>query len=188
MLKMLTSGLLFLSAVVLLSGAILSGCVSRNEARMAEAQAKADIARYQSQETQARADAQIGVAKAESQAEIVREQEKTQRETAWLGVLPWLLLIVVVGGGVAGAVWLVIWWRGRLHLEVVRVQAGAMMLPAPSPLPALPQQRSPVAGLLPGPVARRAQETGAARTERQGDVWVLYDEEDEVIDMMARRR
>ena len=160
---------------------LLAGCVSRNETEIEKARARADQARYESQsaqamamamdaqaqaaamEAQARADAQIGMAQAQSQTAIVREQEKTERETAWLSILPWLLLIVVLGGGAVGAGWLVIWFRGRSHLVAVQTQA-AMMLPPPPSWP-----------VLPAPVQRAADENDADAVPdpRMPGAWLL---------------
>lgn len=144
----MTKTILF--TVGLCSLLMMSGCVSRNETKIAEAQARSDQARYDSQaaeakaqglaaqaaaeavSAQARADASVGVANAQAQVSMVREQEKTERETAWLQVLPFLLLIAVAGA--AGC--LVIWYRGKAHL--VMVTAQATMLTAPSSLPQLP--------------------------------------------------
>ena len=140
-------GLLSLSALLL-----LASCTTRNETRIAEAQARTDTARYdylsaeakaqaaaltaqaQAQAAEAKAQASIGVAQANSQTAIVREQEKTTRETAWLQVLPFLLLIVVG----AGAVYIVLYYRGKAHL--IQVQA-ATMLPPPQQWLALPPPR-----------------------------------------------
>jgi outer membrane murein-binding lipoprotein Lpp len=196
MLRLMVSGCLFL----LLLSPVLAGCVSRNETKIAEAQARTDQARYdylsaeakaqglalQAQsaalEAQARADAQIGMAQANSQVAIVREQEQTERETAWLSILPWLLLIVVLGGGVVGGAWLVLWYRGKAHL--VQVQAS-LMLPAPQPQRALPVQVERVA--LPGPVERRAKATGT-KPVQQGAYWLLVDHGGDVVEVMGQRR
>jgi hypothetical protein len=181
--RLTISGLLFL---LLLSPA-LAGCVTRNEVALAEAQARTDQARYQTLEAQARADAQIGVAKAEADAKIVREQETTERETAWLSTLPWLLLIVVLGGGLVAGGLLVLWFRGRGYLVQVQAQA-ATMLPAPSPQPALPQPREMRADrALPGPVAKRARETGTQAVP-SGGAWLLVDVDQNVVEVMERAR
>ncbi len=177
-LRLMVSGSLFL--LILLP--VLAGCqiTHRDETRIAEAQARTDQAQANAREAEARADAQVGVAQANSQTQIVREQEKTTRETAWLSILPWLALIVVLGGGLVASVLLVLWFRGRGYL--IQVQA-ATMLPAPQPRQALPQPREVRA--LPGPVARRARETGTDAV-RSGDCWLLVDVGGEVVEVMER--
>lgn len=183
MVRTLITGCLFLLLLLPLMG----GCVSQNQVRLAEAQARTDQARYDSLAAQAQASASVGIAQANSQTAIVREQEKTTRETAWLGILPWLLLIVVLGGGVVGGAWLVLWYRGRAHLVMVQAQA-ATMLPGPSPQPALPQPREMRADrALPGPVARRARETGTQAVP-SGACWLLVDVGGEVVEVMEPRR
>ena len=182
--RLMVTGCLFL----LLLLPLLAGCqiTHRDETRIAEAQARTDTAQAQAREAEARADAQIGVAQANSQTQIVREQEKTTRETMWLNTLPWLLGIVVLGGGIVGGAWLVLWFRGRAHLVMVQAQA-ATMLPAPQPLPALPPSRETRADrMLPGPVARRARETGTEAVP-SGACWLLVDVGGEVVEVMERR-
>lgn len=184
LIRLMVTGCLFL----LLLLPLLAGCqiTHRDETRIAEAQARTDTAQAQAREAEARADAQIGVAQANSQTQIVREQEKTTRETMWLNTLPWLLLIVVLGGGVVGGVWLVLWFRGRAHLVMVEAQA-ATMLPGPLPLPALPPSREVrIDKMLPGPVARRARETGTEAVP-SGACWLLVDVGGEVVEVMERR-
>lgn len=168
--------------LVLLLATTMAGCVSRNETKIAEAQAKSDQARYDyltqqaradglsaqaaaaAVEAQARAEGLIGVAQANSQTAIVREQEKTERETAWLSTLPWLLLIALLCGGVVGAVWLVLWFRGKSHLVTVQAQAQAQaltMLPGPQSWPALPQPHRATTWALPAPVDDACRRYGA---------------------------
>lgn len=189
---------LALLLAMLLLAMTTQGCVSRNETKIAEAQARESQARYDylsqqartdalsaqaaaaAAEAQARADAQIGMAQANSQTAIVREQQETARATAWLSVLPWLLL----GGGAVGAVWLVLWYRGRAHLIKVQAQA-AMMLPAPPSWPVLPRQPERLA--LPGPVARRARETGTEPVAKGAGVWVLVNEDGVEVEEVRRR-
>ena len=93
------------------------------------------------------ADARIAEAQIAGQVQMERERQETQRQTAWLTVLPVLALIVILCGGVVGSAWLVLWYRGRI--AVVQAQA-AMMLPPPPQWPALP-----------GPVQRAAIERNA---------------------------
>jgi hypothetical protein len=112
----------------------MAGCVSRNETEIAKAQARADTARYDYLAAEAKASGAVGVAQAQSQTAIVREQEKTERETAWLQVLP-ILALIVAG---AGAVYLVLYYRGKAHIIQVQAQANTMLLPPPS-RPALPE-------------------------------------------------
>ncbi len=200
--RLMVAGCLFL----LLLLPLLAGCqiTHRDETRIAEAQARTDTANAQAREAQARADglsaqaaaeaaaaeakaaAAVGVAQANSQTAIVREQEKTTRETAWLDTLPLLLGIVVLGGGIVGGVWLVLWFRGRAHLVMVQAQA-ATMLPGPQPLPALPRSREVRPDrMLPGPVARRARETGTEAVP-SGACWLLVDVGGNVVEVMERR-
>lgn len=186
--------------LVLLALVLVSGCTTRNETRIAEAQARTDQARYDSLSAQARADglaakaaaeaaaaqaradAQVGMAQANSQVAIVREEEGTKRETAWLSILPWLLLIVILCGGAVGAVWLVLWYRGRAHLVMAQAQMQtAMMLPPPWQYPALTRQPSPVVALLPGPVAQAAERTGLTPKPAAGGAWLLVDAQGEEV-------
>ncbi len=186
--------------LAILLATTMTGCVSRNETKIAEAQAKSDQARYDyltqqaradglsaqaaaaAVEAQARADGLIGVAQANSQTAIVREQEETERETAWLSILPWLALITILCGGAAVSAWLVLWFRGKAHLVTVQAQAQtAMMLPPPRQWPALPVQPSPVVALLPGPVARAAERTGLTPRPAAGGVWLLVDAQGEEV-------
>lgn len=180
----------------------MAGCTTRNETRIAEAQARTDQARYDSQAAQARADglvaqaqaeaqaaearsaAAVGVAQANSQTAIVREQEKTTRETAWLSTLPVLLLIVLLCGGLVVIVWQVLWFRGKAYL----MQVEATMLPAPQQWQALPQPReTQTRSMLPGPVAKRANDTGL-RPVPSGACWQLVDVNQNVVEVMEPRR
>ena len=177
----------------------LTGCISRNETEIEKARARTDQARYESQaaqaqalalqaqasaaaaEAQARADAQTAMAQANAQVRVVEAQEETQRETAWLSILPWLALITILCGGAVGAGWLVLWYRGRAHLVTVQAQARALtMLPGPQSWPALPAQRSAVA-FLPGPVARAAERTGLTPRPAAGGIWLLVDAQGEEV-------
>lgn len=130
---------------LLLLAAALSGCVTLSEARRAEAQAAQ--ARYEAQAIQAQAMAQQAEAASRERIATVEAQERTERTTAWYGVLPWLAAIV----GVVACALLVLWYRGRAHLVTVQAQA-ATMLPAPPQWPALQ---------LPAPVQRAAQQYDA---------------------------
>ena len=184
----------------MLLAAALAGCISRNETEIEKARARTDQARYESQaaqaqalalqaqasaaaaEAQARADAQVGMAQANAQVRVVEAQEETQRETAWLSILPWLALITILAGGVVGAGWLVLWYRGKSHLVMVQAQAQtAMMPPPPRQWPALPAQPSPVVALLPGPVARAAERTGLTPKKAAGGIWLLVDAQGEEV-------
>lgn len=179
-----TVGLWCLLLLALLLGS-LAGCTSQYERDMAVARAETDRARYEAQTATANAEARIALANSNAQIQTVREQEETKRETAWLAVLPWLALILVGGGVLAGAVWLVLWFRGKAHLVRVKAETAAMMLPPPPSSPraaALPERY-----LLPGPVAARAQETGT-KPVRQGSVWLLVDvDSGDVVEVMERR-
>lgn len=184
LIRLMVTGCLFL----LLLLPLLAGCqiTHRDETRIAEAQARTDTAQAQAREAEARTDAQIGVAQANSQTQIVREQEKTTRETMWLNTLPWLLGIAILGGGIVGSVLLVLWFRGRGYLIQVQAQAAGM-LPAPQPLPALPRPREVRTDRrLPGPVAQRARETGTEAVP-SGACWLLVDVGGEVVEVMERR-
>ena len=184
MTRTLITGWLCLLLLLPLMGACT--LTHRDETRIAEAQARTDQAQAQAREAEARADAQVGVAQANSQTQIVREQEKTTRETAWLNTLPWLALILVLGGGLVASVLLVLWFRGRGYL--IQVQA-ATMLPGPSPRQALPQPRDAVVQgqyALPGPVLARARAT-ETRPVQQGACWLLVDANGEVVEVMERR-
>lgn len=69
---------------------------------------------------------------------------------------------------------------------MVEAQA-ATMLPGPSPLPALPRSREVrLDRMLPGPVARRARETGTEAVP-SGACWLLVDVGGEVVEVMERR-
>lgn len=179
---------------------LLTGCVGRNETEIEKARARTDQARYESQaaqaqslalqaqasaaaaEAQARADAQVGMAQANAQVRVVEAQEETERETAWLSILPWLALITILCGGAAVSVWLVLWFRGKSHLVMVQAQAQtAMMLPPPQQWPALPARPSPVVALLPGPVAKAAERTGLTPKPAAGGVWLLVDAQGEEV-------
>lgn len=188
---------------------VLAGCISRNETEIEKARARTDQARYESQAAQAQAlalqaqasaaaaeaqaradaqtamaqanaDAQVGMAQANAQVRVVEAQEETQRETAWLSILPWLALIIILCGGAAASALLVLWFRGKSHLVMVQAQA-AMMLPPPLQWPALPAQRSPAVALLPGPVARAAERTGLTPRPAAGGVWLLVDAQGEEV-------
>ncbi len=183
----------------MLLAAALTGCISRNETEIEKARARTDQAHYESQaaqaqslalqaqasaaaaEAQARADAQTAMAQANAQVRVVEAQEETRRETAWLSILPWLALITILCGGVVGAGWLVLWYRGRAHLVTVQAQAAAMMLPPPPQWPALPAQPSPAVALLPGPVARAAERTGLTPRPAAGGIWLLVDAQGEEV-------
>lgn len=189
MTRTLINGCLFL----LLLSPLMGGCTvtHRDETRIAEAAAKADAARYAAMEAQARTDAQIGVAREQTQAEIVREQEKTTRETAWLSILPWLLGIVILGGGVVASVLLVLWWQGRLRLAQTEAQTTAIVLagqrqPWQVYRPQDQQARQPDTALVPRPVTRRARETGT-KAVPDGDCWLLVDVGGEVVEVMERK-
>ena len=179
---------------------VLTGCTSRNETEIEKARARTDQARYESQaaqaqalalqaqasaaaaEAQARADAQTAMAQANAQVRVVEAQEETQRETAWLSILPWLALITILCGGAAVSAWLVLWFRGKAHLVTVQAQAQtAMMLPPPPQWPALPAQPSPVVALLPGPVARAAERTGLTPKPAADGIWLLVDARGEEV-------
>lgn len=184
---MRTIGLLLIMAAVL-----LTGCVSRYErdmalaaertaqeryaAQQAQSQALAQQAQAQAQqvEAQARADAQIGMAQA--QASMVSEQERTERETAWLGVLPWLLLIVVAGLVAVGYWWLFL--RAKVQIEEVRVTA---LLPAPSAMVLPPERRIPTS------VRRRAEWTGTTPAQA-GGCWLLVNAGGTVVEVMEPRQ
>ena len=189
----------------MLLAAALAGCISRNETEIEKARARTDQARYESQaaqaqalalqaqasaaaaEAQARADAQTAMAQANAQVRVVEAQEETQRETAWLSILPWLALITILCGGAAVSVWLVLWFTGKAHLVTVRAQAQALtMLPGPQSWPALPAQRSPAVALLPGPVARVAERTGLTPKKAAGGVWLLVDAQGEEVYRVRR--
>lgn len=194
---------LALALVLVLLALLASGCTTRNETRIAEAQAREAQARYDSLSAQARADglsaqaaaaaaaaeakaaAQVGVAQANSELGMVKEQEKTIRETAWLSILPWLALIVILCGGAVGAGWLVLWYRGKAHLVMVEAQAQAqtaMMLPAPQQQQALPQPREARSErMLPGPVAEAANRTGLTPKPVPGGIWLLCDHRGEEV-------
>lgn len=173
--------------LLLVLAAVLTSCVSRYERDMAlaaertaqeryAAQAAQSQAQAQQAEAQARADAQIGMAQARSESQIVQEQEQTKRETAWAGVLPWLLLIVV-----AGSVAVAYWWlflRAKVQIETVRVTA---LLPAPSAMVLPPERR------IPASVRRRADQAGA-RPVPSGECWLLVDAGGEVVEVMEPRR
>ena len=184
----------------MLLAAVMAGCVGRNETEIEKARARTDQARYESQaaqaqalalqaqasaaaaEAQARADAQTAMAQANAQVRVVEAQEETQRETAWLSILPWLALITILCGGAAVSAWLVLWFRGKAHLVTVQAQAQtAMMLPPPPQWPALPAQPSPVVALLPGPVARAAERTGLTPRPAAGGIWLLVDAQGEEV-------
>ena len=170
-------GLLCLLALLL---TLLAGCEisRRDEARIAEAQAQTDTARYQALEAQARADALAAQANANALIQTTRAQEETKRTTAWYPLLPWLVLAL---GGVAGVL-LELWFRGKARLIVVQTRAATMLPPPPSP----PRMSSRAA--LPGPVAVRAWETGATAVQ-VGGAWLLVDgETGEVIEEMRRGR
>ncbi|MBP8293058.1 MAG: hypothetical protein KAX65_09810, partial [Caldilineaceae bacterium] len=182
----------------MLLAAALAGCISRNETEIEKARARTDQARYESQaaqaqalalqaqasaaaaEAQARADAQTAMAQANAQVRVVEAQEETQRETAWLSILPWLALIIILCGGAAASALLVLWFRGKSRLVMVQAQA-AMMLPPPLQWPALPAQRSPAVALLPGPVARAAERTGLTPRPAAGGIWLLVDAQGEEV-------
>lgn len=171
-------GSLFLLA--LLAG-MLAGCEisRRDEARIAEAQARTDTARYQALEAQARADGLVAQANASALIQTTRAQEETKRATAWYPVLPWLVLAL----GAVVAVSLELWFRGKAHLIVVQTQAATMLPPPPSPLRMLSSRAA-----LPGPVAARAWETGTEAVQ-VGGAWLLVDgETGEVIEEMRRGR
>ena len=186
---MRTIGLLLIVAAV-----ILTGCVSRYErdmalaaertaqeryaAQQAQAQAQAQQAQAQAQqvEAQARADAQIGMAQAQAQASMVSEQERTARETAWFGVLPWILLIVVGGLVAVGYWWLFL--RAKVQIEVVRVTA---LLPAPSAMVLPPERRIPTS------VRRRAEWTGTTPAQA-GGCWLLVNAGGTVVEVMEPRQ
>lgn len=180
--------------LLLVLAAVLTSCVSRYERDMAlaaertaqeryaaqaaqsQAQAQQALAQAQQAEAQARADAQIGMAQARSESQIVQEQEQTKRETAWAGVLPWLVLIVV-----AGSVAVAYWWlflRAKVQIETVRVTA---LLPAPSAMVLPPERR------IPASVRRRADQAGA-RPVQSGGCWLLVDAGGEVVEVMEPRR
>ena len=188
-----------LALVLMLLALLASGCTTRNETRIAEAQAREAQARYDSLSAQARADglsaqaaaaaaeaeaksaAQIGVAEAKSKLGIVEAQEKTVRETAWLSILPWLALVVILCGGAVGAGWLVLWYRGKAHLTMVQAQT-AMMLAAPPSFQALPQPRETRSErMLPGPVAEAANRTGLTPKPVPGGIWLLCDQQGEEV-------
>lgn len=174
-------GSLFLLA--LLAG-MLAGCEisRRDEARIAEAQARTDTARYQALEAQARADGLSAQANANALIQTTRAQEETKQHAATMAVLPVaLLILLVVGGGVAGAL-LVLWYRGKAHLIVVQAQAATMLPALPSP-PRMLSSRAQ----LPGPVAARAWETGTTAVQ-VGGAWLLVDDVGEVVEEMRRGR
>lgn len=172
----------------------LTACVSRYERDMQIAASQAQAARYESQAAQAqaqaaqaqaqaqaaaaqaRADAQAAMAASQAEYKIVKEQESTKRETAWFGVLPWLLLIVAAAAAGVGSWWLFL--RARVQVEQVRVQA---LLPAP-PVMMLPPERR-----IPASVQRRADATGA-RPVPSGSCWLLVDAGGDVVDVMEPRR
>lgn len=176
-------GSLFLLAMLLLLAGMLAGCEisRRDEARIAEAQARTDTARYQALEAQARADGLAAQANANALVQTTRAQEETKQHAATMAVLPVaLLILLLVGGGVAGVL-LVLWYRGKAHLIVV--QAATM----PPALPSPPRMLSSRAQ-LPGPVAARAWETGTTAVQ-VGGAWLLVDQETgQVIEEMRRGR
>lgn len=173
---------------------VLSGCVSRYERDMtlaaektaqeryaaqqaqSQAQAQQAMAQAAAAEAQARADAQIGMAQAQAEASMVSDQERTVRETAWLGVLPWLLLIVVAGLVAVGYWWLFL--RAKVKIEEVRVTA---LLPAPSVMVLPPERRIPTS------VQRRAAQAGA-RPVPSGECWLLVDAGGAVVEVMEPRK
>lgn len=191
--RTIATGLLCLWLAMLL----LTGCVSRNETKIAEAQAKSDQARYDylsqqartdglaaqasaaAAEAQARADAQVGVAQANSQVRIVEAQEETERATAWLSILPILLTIVAA----AGVVSLWVWWEGRKKVEQVKVLA---LLPATS-APNAVSVVAPVGRQIPADVGRRARQTGTEPV-KAGAFWLLVDSAGDVVEAMEPRR
>lgn len=168
---MRTIGLLLVLAAVL-----LTGCVSRYERDMALAAERTAQERYAAQAAQSQALAQQAEATARERIATVEAQERTARETAWAGVLPWLLLIVV-----AGLVAVAYWWlflRAKVQVEQVRVTA---LLPAPSAMVLPPEQR------IPASVKRRATSTGAQPVPF-GSCWLLIDAGGDVVDVMEQRK
>lgn len=169
----------------------MTACVSRYERDMQIAASQAQQARYESQAAaaqaqaaqaqasaqaaaaQARADAQAAMAQAQAETKQVQAVEQTKRDTAWFGVLPWLLLIVVVGSAGVGSWWLFL--RARVQVEQVRVRA---MLAAPAEMPFDRQ--------IPGPVQRRASATGTS-AQQSGGYWLLVDAGGDVVEVMEPR-
>jgi len=168
--RLTTIGLLLVLAVS------LTGCVSRYERDMALAAERTAQERYLAQQAQSQALAQQAEAQARERIATVEAQERTARETAWFGVLPWLLLIVV-----AGSVAVAYWWlflRARVQVEQVRVTA---LLPAPSAMVLPPERR------IPASVRRRADSAGA-RPVQSGACWLLVDADGDVVEVMEPRR
>lgn len=165
-----------LLALAALATLTMTGCVSRYERDMALAAERTAQARYEAQQAQARADAQIAASQAQERTAVVEAQERTARETAWFGVLPWLLLIVVAGAAAVGSWWLFL--RARVQMEQVRVAA---LLPAPSAMPLPPDRR------IPASVQRYAQRTGT-QPQQSGGCWLLVDACGDVVEVMQPRR
>lgn len=168
--RLTTIGLLLVLAL------LLTSCMSRYERDMALAAERTAQERYAAQAAQSQAQAQQAEATARERIATVEAQERTARETAWAGVLPWLLLIVV-----AGSVAVAYWWlflRAKVQIETVRVTA---LLPAPSAMVLPPERR------IPASVRRRADQAGA-RPVQSGACWLLVDAGGEVVEVMEPRR
>ena len=141
-----------------------TACVSRYERDMQIAASQAQQARYESQaaaaqasaaqaQAQARADAQAAMAASQAEYKIAQEVEKTKRDTALIQVLPWIVLILVVGIVAVGYWWLFL----RAKVRVVEIRA---LLPAPPSMVLPPERR------IPASVQRRGQWHTAAAVRR----------------------
>jgi len=95
---------------------LLLGCTTLSDARIEQA-------RYESNTRIAQAE------EATKQA-----QEQTKQAALWASMSP-LLALIVAG---AGAVYLVLYFRGKAHIIQVQAQASTMLPPPPS-RPALPE-------------------------------------------------
>lgn len=167
---MATIGLLLVLAL------LLAGCVSRYERDMALAAERTAQERYAAQVAQSQALAQQAEATARERIATVEAQERTARETAWFGVLPWLLLIVVAGAAGVGSWWLFL--RAKVQIEEVRVTA---LLPAPSAMVLPPERRIPTS------VRRRAEWTGTTPAQA-GGCWLLVNAGGTVVEVMEPRQ
>lgn len=104
-----------------------------------EAQASVQVAEWQAQASiqvaESQAWAQIKSAQAAAEAVKVEAQERRRSSEAWATILPLLLLIVAVAGGL----WIVLTYRGRAFLALAQQGIdGSRVLAEPTDYESLP--------------------------------------------------